>query len=605
MSTELLDFPLPEMQYPVDFNRIKDFSFNDFLEKLRQDTVLADKFFFPTLDPLFPFQAAIFRALDQYEFVWIQAGRGLGKSYVVGRWAASKGLTNSAKFVYTGPTYRQSKLPWEYTLSTLLSNYKTEHYLDSDREIVSITSGTEQSKIVQHNGTRHTALPMGDGSGLRGQRAHVLILDEFFNYEKEMYAKHVLPFLQGYKKPGELSKVIIMTSAEHQDTFAYSVLTDTFIKNVRLEDELVAKDPTYKRKYCIIDVRLEDAEREGYTVNWSVVNASLEGANQEEREQVLKNKWISSAGAFMPPNILDRAKTEEITVEYEAEPGYDYGLAVDVATQLKGDYFVTHVIKFLGDQAFGLVNSYWDRGLSEDAMAWIIHKFNQRFNPSWVVMDPGGGGFGVQNALAKPVLSFFDGSTQEVDDPILITSENRTLKGSRKLVLVAPNDEMLSQGFAAERSRGGEFIRGNAHLKHIIFDGFKKLLYHPKSKFVVPAHSLGRSYENELEENVLERIHESVRELKLLSMQTKENEMGVREVVKTAEGVPKYRWGYGVRDGAQALCYAYACSRLYYAFNSPTPYPSDMRAVPTPMPLYPELQGRVDYTEGQVYKFNR
>src|SRR5579884_3704847 len=374
---EIDELPISGLQYPIDIKNPSTFTIEGFINSLKQDSVLRDSIMFPGLPPLFPFQKAIFKVLDQYDNVWFQACRGLAKSYTVGRWCAGTGLVHKARFVYTGPTFRQSKKPWKYARECIEQGSDENYVLHTGNEIEGKPSeSTEMAKLFQKNATEHVALPMGSGQNIRGERANVLVADEFFNIERNMYRSHILPFLQGHKEPGSISKLILMTSAEWQDTYAYFVYTSTFIAKMKEEDELVKLDPTYKRKYAIIDLRIEDAESEGYTVNWDVINQMLEGASEEEREQALHNKWIGNSGAFIPSNLVDKMECSQVTIEYKAERGYDYCASVDVATQIHGDLFIIHVWKMTPPGGMDFVHTVWGQGLTEDEMAWEIHKLD-------------------------------------------------------------------------------------------------------------------------------------------------------------------------------------------------------------------------------------
>lgn len=608
MESESSSLFIPPLRYPVDLENPNSFTVEGFINLLKEDSVLADKLLFPNLKGLFPFQRAIHRILDHHSFIWFQAGRGLGKSYEVGRWCAGKGFVYPAKFVYAGPTYRQSKHPWRNVKECILSNSDTHYPLDLKYELSNPpTEGTEAAKIVCENGTTHIALPMGDGTSLRGQRAHVLVLDEFYLFEREMYARHILPFLQGDRDPGGLSKLIIMTSAEFQDSFAYTVLRDFFIGNIREEDALVAKDPNYSRKYAAVDVRIRDAESEGYSVNWDVINAQLTGASKDEKAQALENKWQGNAGFFLPSDLLERVQSEEVFIEHEAVKGYDYCLSVDVASQLNGDIFVIHVWKMLPKEKFALVNSFWAQGLTEDEMAWKIHQFDQKFNATWIVMDKGGGGYAVQNALAKSKLVFLDKSEKVVKYPILLHNEYRAIEGTPKLVLNRPADELVRSAFTQDRSRAGEDFKDEQHLLHFIYDGLRKKLSLDECPMLIPAtYNSNVIVDGIPESETYEHIKESVLQLKLLRMKTKDSEDGLKEVVKsTYSHIPLYEWRYGVHDGASAIAYGYLAYKIYNRNGDIAEREHNIQAVPVVHTGMEKYKGMVEIYEHEIYRIGR
>lgn len=593
--------------YPVDLKNIKGIKFADLVKAIRHDIILADEILLANSPRLKPFQKVTMRAFRDHAFCWCQACRGSGKSYIAARYLLVEGLLNTIRVVHTGPTYRQALHTWNYIESLIHENSLDGSPLDLSRELAGpITHGSMESVIELKNGTSFRALPMGNGQKLRGQRADVLDIDEAFLVEREMYQSHIVPFLLGHKEEGSIGpKLIMTTSAEYEDSFAYQgVLAGRFLPNIIKESKLVQIDPTYRRKYIVLDWNVDDVRASGYNLSQDVLDLLLEGASEDERAQALYNKWVGVSGQFFPADLLDRMQSTEIDIEYRAEDGYDYGLAIDVATQRNGDFFVIHVCKFLPDRMrMAVVHSYWGKGKTADEMAWIIHDYNTKFNPKFIVMDKGGGGLFVLQSLSKSTLEFADGTIKKVSAPLLEHNEMVRMDGERKIIMNRASDDMVRAGLADDRSRMGEYIHSEDILIHLIHDGMRQAMKREDPPILVPAtYRSNRGDEENSEAVIFDNIKESVLQLRHLTMDVKELADGTKEVVRSkVNKVPVYKWRNQNKDGASAMTYAYLLYRIYYR-HARREETEAAEPIIVKTPIYgSNFHGMVDYNPGERY----
>lgn len=140
---------------------------------------------------LLPIQTAILRELWVRPFPMYIATRGFGKSFLLGLYALIRAvLTPRSKIVLTGAGFRQAKLIFEYIErfwadSPILRDICTKNsgpYKDADRWTFKINDST----IV--------AIPLGDGSKIRGLRANIIIADEFNSIRPDIYETVVQGF---------------------------------------------------------------------------------------------------------------------------------------------------------------------------------------------------------------------------------------------------------------------------------------------------------------------------------------------------------------------------------------------------------------------------
>lgn len=535
---------------------------------IKTNPIIADSFFFKNSIKIAAFQRVTIRAIWAHKFIYLQAIRGSAKSYIIARALLGLALTHKLRIVLTGPTFRQALHIFNYIETLIQENSGAGLTIDLSKEVVgNIVKGSMEARLKLRNGSVIKVLPMADGSKLRGERADILVNDEGFKLEETMYRSHIVPFLQKPQVPGAPeAKLIIATSAENQECFAYRLLLK-WLKKVEQETPAALADKNYQRKYCILDWNYDDLMASGMHMEDDIIAEILNGASDAERERVLYNKWISMAGQFFPANMIEKMRNPEVFIEHERQTGYSYGLSVDVATQKDGDAFVIHVWKFLGSRKAAIVNTYWEWGLSADEMAKRILEIDSKFDPRWIIMDWGGGGLYVANSLSKRKLIDRDGKEYKNDDPILIhDEENVNILGRRKLILNKPNDPLVRAAFAGERARGGEEIRTQDMFVHLLYESMRNILLSHEPMIFIPgmASEEGDEYDRS-EVKIYDQIQESIYQLRFLTVKMIENPDGTKEVArsKTAK-VPLYTWKTSRKDGASAFSYGFILYLLNY-----------------------------------------
>lgn len=147
-----------------------------------------------------PFQLAIIKELWDRPFPMLIASRGGGKSWVLALYSVLKAFLNQGcTVILVGAVFRQAKYIFEYCeriynnapILRELTNSDDRQgvYRDQDRHTLHIG----QSKIV--------AIPMGDGTTIRGMRANVVVADEFAFLNADVYETVVEGFTATNQDP--------------------------------------------------------------------------------------------------------------------------------------------------------------------------------------------------------------------------------------------------------------------------------------------------------------------------------------------------------------------------------------------------------------------
>lgn len=141
---------------------------------------------------LHPIQIALLQEFWYRPFPMFIASRGFGKSFSLALYSMLKCiLVPGTKIVIVGSAFRQSKIIFEY-METMWRNSPIIRSIFSSnddgprRDVDRCTIRLGDSWAI--------AVPMGDGSKIRGLRAHIIIADEFASISPDIYETVVAGF---------------------------------------------------------------------------------------------------------------------------------------------------------------------------------------------------------------------------------------------------------------------------------------------------------------------------------------------------------------------------------------------------------------------------
>tara|TARA_R110000824_G_scaffold152858_1_gene324245 strand:- start:2441 stop:4492 length:2052 start_codon:yes stop_codon:yes gene_type:complete len=135
---------------------------------------------------LLPFQLCILQELWERKFPMLIATRGAGKTWILALYSLLRAFFHQGcKIIVIGAAFRQSKLLFEY-METFYKNSPVFRNMvgagrgqGPKRDIDRCTFYVGQSEII--------AIPLGDGSKIRGLRANYIVADEFASIPQEIF----------------------------------------------------------------------------------------------------------------------------------------------------------------------------------------------------------------------------------------------------------------------------------------------------------------------------------------------------------------------------------------------------------------------------------
>lgn len=154
---------------------------------------------------LYPFQMSMLRAVMNHKFPMLLLTRGGGKTFKLAIIAVYHAIMHpNCRIVLISGTFRQAKLIFQeieriYNNAPLL-------------RLISQKPPTTQSDrcIFSVHGSTVVGLPLGEGDKIRGERGHVILVDEFDSIKKEVFDVVIRGFGATQSDPWEKTRDILL-----------------------------------------------------------------------------------------------------------------------------------------------------------------------------------------------------------------------------------------------------------------------------------------------------------------------------------------------------------------------------------------------------------
>jgi hypothetical protein len=423
--------------------------------------------------------------------------------------------------------------------------YKLESELAEDPKI------GHEPLIKFKNGSTIAAYPIGDGEKIRGLRANIIIIDEFYQFDKRIYQSHIQP-IGNVKLGAQSTKLIHLTTTWYTDCFAYTVLQD-----------IARAINKGRRGYAIIDVNLEDVIKSGFPFDKDYILHELEtqsdpvtGKPTDEALMTFFNKWIRSSANFYMASAIAECKKPELPV-LDKMPESDnapYVLGVDPATTGE-DKCAMGVIRCPGNNERQLVAVYqWAKQTPEE-IAGNIHKMVDKYpNVKLIVMDKTGPlGQLIGDHCAKE-MQIIDGQVQR-RQPIMLWDHPDAKMARAHIVITKSSDQRILNGVMGPRY--DSTIDGEIGLKNWLHRSMKQVI--ENGQFFAPLLTKDEDYYSSERGEIMDNINESLAQFPRIDR------------VKNADGTVKvdYRGNFyftrpSSDDGAYSIVYANYAANIYY-----------------------------------------
>ena len=501
------------------------------------------------IQPFFPFQRIMAKEIAKRQFLWIQMMRGGSKTSSVARIVLDYCLQNAGvPAIFTGPSFKQALMLLDEVIKIIQTEQKNEN---SSLSLLAELRGDPKRNALDaivnlQNGSSLRALPMGDGTKIRGYRGGLIVVDETYLTTEEMYESHIKPF-GSVQQGGMPSKIIHTTTSSYQDCFAYK-------RMMQIVSEVKAGNPAYG----FLDFNLQDLVSCGFPLDKLSWQDAKKHGNPTTFAMTYFNIWPRSTSRWYSQTIVDYAISEQHAIGVELErtsENVPYVGVIDLAASDKGDATSMTVFKFV-DNKLHLVWAFSGRGLGPSDRAWLVHETDRKFNLQTIVYDAHGAiGVDLRSDLAKKEL-LVKGVLHKVTP--LVHHDANNLSGKHKMIPVAVNDSAVKKALIGPRD--GTSIRGEAGLKNILHTKLRDLLTEGSilgCSRVTPIEEGAEWHYTGSEHEVLDTVREAFGQLSGIGLARDKN----GNQVYTQDGQLVFETRAGMHDDG-AMCIVYAAISL-------------------------------------------
>lgn len=389
-------------------------------------------------------------------YVLVTAGRGCGKTYLLAVLTCLYGLLfPGKKILLVSPSFRQSKMIFDevervYTGSPILREACLKKpTVGADRCYLQFRG------VENKPGSILQAVPLGDGTKIRGLRGHLIVSDEFAQIPEDVFDMVIRPMgatstnpmenvrrLERLKKnleKGQLSK------EEYED----EVRGDSVNKIIGTSSAFFTFNHMYKRIQAYQKFIEEGSQEHAlHFVSYKDMPVGfLDMSNIENAKATMSRvyfsieyeaTWESDSDGVFKASLIEQCKDRNTFVKLSGDIHSSYIVGVDTARS--SDAFAVVVIE-IGNPS-RVVHAFQATGRKFPEMAQIVYDFCERFNVRLVMMDAGAGGGGV---AIKDILSnsqFFPSGSLILD---MDDEENKDRRGRKILRMHVPKPNSVAE----------------------------------------------------------------------------------------------------------------------------------------------------------------
>jgi hypothetical protein len=362
---------------------------------------------------LAPIQRLVFEDMWFKNYVIAVCARGFGKTFLLGTLATlSCMLYPGYRVGLIGPVFRQSKMIFSeveklYAKAPLLREAAEKKPTNaSDRSFLEIKS------IGRYSPSYLEALPLGDGSKIRGSRFYLILVDELAQVPDQTLDMVVRPMGATTLEPMEnvrrleRQKKLIELGLATSDDFE----EETVNKMIMTSSGYYKFNHMWRRMRDHWDMMDRDGDAAQYRVwqipYWDLPEGFLDKNNISEAKRIMSSHefrmeyeaaMIDDSEGFFKASVLETCTDGSgHTLEVRGEPGAEYILGVDPSQG--GDASCGIVIIKYGNPN-RIVNVLELKRKTTQELTMMIQAICDSFKVLRIFIDKGGGGKAIMDLL--------------------------------------------------------------------------------------------------------------------------------------------------------------------------------------------------------------
>ncbi len=291
-------------------------------------------------------QKVVLRSMWFRDYVMAIMCRGSGKTFINAVFACLKAMLYPGHRIgLLAPTFRQSKFMFDevdrvYRRSPILRDACERHPIKaSDNCYLNFKSiGTKNPSVIQ-------AIPLGDGSKIRGSRFYTILCDEFPHISEEIFNMVIRPMaatvadpmenVEKVQRQKELLEKGLMTQEEiDEDTVTNQIIITssgyfTFNHMYKLYCAYKSEMERGNARYAVFRVPYQLLP-DGFLEKHSIEAAKREMSSLEFRMEY-EAAFIPDTDAFYKASLLEACSRTGFSTQVAGQAGKTYCLGIDPA----------------------------------------------------------------------------------------------------------------------------------------------------------------------------------------------------------------------------------------------------------------------------------
>ena len=362
---------------------------------------------------LFPFQHMAVKAMFESDYFLGIWSRGMSKSWTTGIFAFMDAIMNQGVDIgILSKSFRQAKMIFK-KIEDIAAKPEAKFL----SQCITRVSKQNDEWVMEIGNSSIRALPLGDGSKLRGFRFHRIIIDEMLLMPERIYNEVIVPFLSVVQNPkeredvykletkliekGEMkeedryvwpnNKLIMLSSASYKFEYLYKLYENFENLIQRNEDE----SKLSKATRAIMHFSYDCAPKQLYDQN--LVEQAKSTMSQSQYDREFGAIFTDDSSGYFKISKMQECTVEEgvnPSIEVKGKIGDEYIISFDPswAESESSDDFAMQVFKLNKETGQGtLVHVYAMAGTSLKDHINYFHYLLTNFNVVAMVGDYNGG----------------------------------------------------------------------------------------------------------------------------------------------------------------------------------------------------------------------
>jgi hypothetical protein len=363
---------------------------------------------------LFPFQHMAVKAMFNTDYTLGVWSRGMSKSYSTGIFAFLDAILNQGVEIgILAASFRQSK-----QIFRKIEDIAAKPEARLLAQCITKKSKNNDEWLMEIGESRIRALPLGDGSKLRGFRFHRIIIDEFLLMPERIYNEVILPFLSVVENPteredlynietkliekGEMeeggrykwpnNKLVALSSASYKFEYLYKLYQN--FEDLIFNPNYAGSDGRSNATRNILQFSYDCAPKRLYDQN--LIDQAVSSMSQSQFEREFGAKFTDDSSGYFKTSRMAMCTVSDgdsPSVEVKGDEDSKYIIAFDPswAETENSDDFAIQVLKLNDDKKCGtLVHSYALAGTRMKEHIFYFHYLLTNFNVVAVIGDYNG-----------------------------------------------------------------------------------------------------------------------------------------------------------------------------------------------------------------------